>query len=206
MKVLILYIVKYIYKDKYKLIHDRLINESNQISISNHSNQGLLVKLLISGEDHRFKYHVGFDIYAILRAVKNKIIYKRKEGASTIEQQLVRVVTNDFNKTFKRKFQEIILASIISKIVPKSSIPTIYLSLAYYGTDYKNLNDILEKFKVENIDNITLDTAAEIVSRIKYPEPSVISEKRLKQIENRKQHLINLYNKHANRKLIRIYG
>ncbi|WP_349825405.1 transglycosylase domain-containing protein [Bacteroides ovatus] len=46
-------------------------------------------------------YHIGFDIIAIIRACFKLLISNKKEGASTIEQQLIRVVTNDYRYTLK---------------------------------------------------------------------------------------------------------
>ena len=37
-------------------------------------------------------------------------------------------VTNNFDKTFRRKIQEIVLATTVSSIVPKNAIPKIYLN------------------------------------------------------------------------------
>ncbi|WP_443946952.1 biosynthetic peptidoglycan transglycosylase [Pedobacter sp. AW1-32] len=165
-----------------------------------------LSKLLISGEDHRFYYHIGFDFIAIIRAVRNRIFHKRVEGASTIEQQLVRVLTNDFDRTFKRKIQEILLSTTVSSIIPKKSIPRIYLNVAYYGAEMNGLNQTYSKLGILDIETIPIEQAAEIVSRIKYPQPSKPNQKRLLQIEMRKQHLIKLYNNHLTRKHFKIYG
>ena len=54
-------------------------------------------------------------------------------GASTINQQLVRVLTNRYERTFKRKVKEILLASLVARAIPKTDIPGIYLSVAYFG-------------------------------------------------------------------------
>lgn len=176
------------------------------LEASDISNTNILSKLLISGEDHRFFYHIGFDLIAIIRAVRNRVIYRKIEGASTIEQQLVRVLINDFDKTFKRKIQEIILATTVSSIVPKASIPRIYLNVAYYGAEMNGLNQTYSKLGITNRETLPIEQAAEIVSRIKYPQPTKFNENRLRQIEVRKQHLIKLYNNHLNRKYFRIYG
>lgn len=166
----------------------------------------ILSKLLISGEDHRFLYHIGFDVIAILRAFKNRVFLNKVEGASTIEQQLVRVITNNYERNLKRKIQEILLATSLTSLVPREYLPAIYLNIAYYGTGMNNLSQALQKFGIKNISEISLDKAAEIVSRIKYPEPKNGNIKRLNQISLRKTHLISLYNKHLNKKILKIYG
>lgn len=206
MKFILRHIAKRIYEKKYDRLRDRLLAEYKLLKISDTNNSNILSKLLISGEDHRFYYHIGFDLIAIIRAVRNRIIYRKVEGASTIEQQLVRVLTNEFDKTFRRKIQEIFLATTISSIVPKNAIPKIYLNVAYYGTGMNGLTQTYSKLGITDREEIPVEKAAEIISRIKYPQPSKFNQNRLRQIETRKQHLINLYNNHINRRYFKIYG
>lgn len=35
-----------------------------------------LVNFLVVAEDHRYKYHIGFDVIAIFRAILKNIVYK----------------------------------------------------------------------------------------------------------------------------------
>jgi membrane peptidoglycan carboxypeptidase len=200
------HIAKRLYNKKYDLLQDKLLAEYELLKISDTQNTTILSKLLISGEDHRFYHHIGFDFIAIIRAVRNRIIYRKIEGASTIEQQLVRVLTNEFDKTFARKIQEILLATTVSSIVPKSEIPKIYLNVAYYGTGMKGLTQTYSKLGITDKETLPIEQAAEIVSRIKYPQPSKFNQNRLRQIEIRKQHLIKLYHNHLNRRYFKIYG
>ncbi len=206
MRVVISKIAKFLYKDKYYHLHIRLKDEYLKVKNNEDLHFDILSKLLISGEDHRFLYHIGFDVIAIFRAVKNRIFLDKLEGASTIEQQLVRVLTNDYEKNLRRKIQEILLATTLASIVPRKALPAVYLNIAYYGAHMNGLSQALEKLNIKNISKISLDEAADIVSRIKYPEPRNKSVKRSDQIELRKIHLISLYNKHLNKKIIKIYG
>lgn len=199
------YLAKHIYKEKYKLLRECLLTEFEFIKINQSENSNMLSKLLISGEDHRFYYHLGFDVIAMMRAIRNRLFYKKIEGASTIEQQLVRVLTNDFERKLSRKIQEIFLATTIKSIIPKNTIPIIYLNVAYYGVDMKGLNQVFTKLDIKKKDILPLEQAAEIVSRIKYPQTKHLNQNRLKQIEVRKQHLISLYNKHSNQIYFKIY-
>lgn len=196
---------KVLYKKKYLSLQTKLLLEYTKLEKTNEPTFDLISQLLISGEDHRFLYHFGFDIYAILRAMKNRIFLNRFEGASTIEQQIVRVLTNDYDIKLSRKIQEIFLSTTLASNVPRKYLPALYLNIAYYGTGLHGLKMVLAKYGIQNIKSIPLEIAAEIVSRIKYPEPNQKSIKRTYQIEMRKEHLINLYKKHKRRKLIKIY-
>jgi membrane peptidoglycan carboxypeptidase len=195
-----------LYHKKYYQLRNRLLAEYELVKLSDPNNSNLLCRLLISGEDHRFYYHIGFDLIAIARAVRNRIFYRKVEGASTIEQQLVRVLTNEFHKTARRKIQEMLLATTVSSIVPKNSIPKIYLNVAYFGTGMNGLTQTCSKLGVIDQETLPIEQAAEIVSRIKYPQPSKFNQNRLRQIEMRKHHLIKLYNSHLNRRYFKIYG
>lgn len=206
MRFILRHIAKRLYNKKYDRLRDRLLEEYELLKLSDTDNANILSKLLISGEDHRFYYHIGFDLIAIIRAIGNRIIYQKVEGASTIEQQLVRVITNDFDKTFRRKIQEILLSTTVSSIVPKNVIPKIYLNVAYYGTGMNGLRQTYSKLGITDKEALPIEQAAEIISRIKYPQPSKFNQNRLRQIETRKQHLIKLYNNHLNRRYFKIYG
>lgn len=206
MRTILGHIAKQLYKKKFEQLRGRLLEEYELVKVDQTSKYNILSKILISGEDHRFHYHIGFDLIAIIRAVRNRIFYRKVEGASTIEQQLVRVLTNDFERTFKRKIQEIILSTTVSSIIPKSAIPSIYLNVAYYGAGMNGINQTIVKLGIVDRESMPIEQAAEIVSRIKYPQPRNPNQNRLRQIEFRKQHLIKLYNNHSRRKYFRIYG
>ncbi len=164
-----------------------------------------LTNFLISAEDHRYKYHIGFDVIAITRALRNRIVYNKREGASTIEQQLVRTIVGKYEKSLNRKLNEICLAFTLRIYTDRKTISLIYLNIAYYGTNYNGLDKILNKFHLKKGDLINDDICAEIISRLKYPEPT-LKGKRLKLIENRKTHLLKLYQKHSNYKLLKVHG
>lgn len=163
-----------------------------------------LINFLITAEDHRFKFHLGFDIIAIGRAIRNNIIWRKKEGASTIEQQLVRVLTNDYERSLYRKFKEILLAFFLKFLVCKKEIAIMYLNTAYYGTNLDGLDKILQRFNLNKGDYITEKICAEIVARLKYPEPlkkdKIIRDK---QIERRRNYILKLYHKHSLLKIIK---
>lgn len=187
---------KLCFPNEYAVLERRislLCNEPLEDSFYRHINA---IKLLVCGEDHRFAYHPGFDFIAILRAVKQRLIYHKREGASTIDQQLVRVLTGDYRRCPERKIKEIMLSATLFHFVDRKFIPLLYLKVAYYGT---NLTGIEKYIKVKKIRGavIPLAFAAELVARIKYPEPRNISVERQNKIERRITHLLSLYNKHS---------
>ena len=156
-----------------------------------------LIDFLIQAEDHRYRHHLGFDTISIIRALYKNLFKGAKEGASTIEQQLVRVLTSDYERSIGRKCKEIILATRLKKIATKREIALVYLNIAYYGTDYQNLDSILQKYNLCKKDEIPDEICAEIVARLKYPEPHSMGIKRIKQIQIRSKYVLDRYNKNV---------
>ena len=83
-----------------------------------------LVDALISTEDVRFKQHSGIDAKALMRAVFGVFIGKNKGGASTISQQLSKMMLHERPKSkLKRiiqKFSEWIIATRLEKRYTKN--------------------------------------------------------------------------------------
>jgi penicillin-binding protein 1A len=65
------------------------------------------------------------------------LIKGTKQGASTIEQQLVRTITGCYDITLKRKLSEQLLAISISKEFDKNQIISAYIQTAYLGNNIK---------------------------------------------------------------------
>lgn len=157
------------------------------------SNKLLLINMLVAGEDHRFRFHPGFDILAICRALFKNLFYGTHEGASTIEQQLVRVLTNRYERTINRKLTEIWYAYLLSLKYDKKTIAWNYLVNAYYGTSYTSLDGVLSKFDCSIDENLPVTICAEVVARLKYPEPKVLSKERERILRRRANYILSLY-------------
>jgi membrane peptidoglycan carboxypeptidase len=150
-----------------------------------------LLHVLVVGEDHRFYLHAGFDPVAIAGALWRLIKSGKLSGASTIEQQLVRVLTGDRRRTVGRKAREIILACALSRIYEKAEIAGMYLAVAYFGWRMNGVEEACDRLSV-NLSNITLLQAASLVARRKYPEPQYASVQRSALVERRTDHLMAL--------------
>lgn len=148
-----------------------------------------LVNILIIAEDRRNTLHCGVDTIAIFRAIKVRVFKKVYQGASTIEQQFVRVISNRYEKNFYRKFREQLLAIAVSKRRTKSEISNAYLSIAYYGYNLEGITAI-KKICGENIKETDLNRAIELVSRLKYPQPKNINNNWLEKHVNRNKYIL----------------
>jgi membrane carboxypeptidase/penicillin-binding protein len=170
-------------------------NKIDLFSLGNYKSQipSAAVQLLIAGEDRRFMSHPGVDVIGIVRAVRNYLVYGRVEGASTIEQQLVRVLTERYERTLSRKIKEIILACATSGTRQKEDTAMAYIFFGYYGWRMNGMLQAQNRHskKLTEMDEVQL---AELIARLKYPEPMKASPQILRRIEARARHLINLKN------------
>lgn len=207
MRIILSFFARKIFRNQFLLLKVRLLIAYYRIDYTQTKERfSIIEKFLISGEDHRFLYHIGFDPIAIIRAFRNSLLFGKREGGSTIEQQVVRVLINDFQRSIKRKIKELLLATTLNEIIPRDAIPLVYLHIAYYGTKFDTTHKLMTRFKINDLCSVDEEIAGEIVARIKYPEPRFASIQKIQQIQIRKEHLINLYHKHKERKWIKIYG
>ena len=174
---------------EWNLIQEQLPDEIKRSSIESLCADRLIL-FLVQAEDRRFFKHHGFDPLAISRAIIKHAFFSSREGASTIEQQLVRVITGRYEYTIKRKIREIILASRLHRIADKKSIAFTYLNIAYYGTKYQNLEAILQRFNMDKNNVIPDEICAEIVARLKYPEPRNMTDKQQERIRRRVRYIM----------------
>lgn len=165
----------------------------------------MLQKLLISGEDHRYFQHPGFDLIAICRAIWRCLAWGVREGASTIEMQIVRVLTGRYEITLSRKIREILLATLVTRVIPKNEIPAIYIKIAYFGWRMNGFKQACKRLNLHHY-SMSLEDSAALIARLKYPEPRIPPFKRLKQIINRRDHLIKLYRKHIKKDVYELLG
>ena len=85
-------------------------------------------------EDERFYEHEGVDNRAILRALlANTKSGERGQGGSTLTQQLVKTMVLTPEKTYRRKFQEAVLARDMEAVLSKPEILELYLNRISLG-------------------------------------------------------------------------
>ena len=105
---------------------------SNRTKVNYNDLSPHLIDALISTEDVRFRDHSGVDVKALTRAVFGVFIGKNKGGASTITQQLSKMMFHERPKSkVKRvlqKFAEWIIASRLEKRYTKEEIISMYFN------------------------------------------------------------------------------
>lgn len=187
-----------LYKQDYDIICQRLLPELKKLE-NNLEQYEKLVAFLIVAEDHRYYKHIGFDIVGICRAIYKDFFLGKREGASTIEQQLVRLLTGDYRYSMRRKVKEIYLATKLKRLANKYTLAAAYLDLANYGTGLSGLNAVLNRLGTTLQKDLNDEICAGVVARLKYPEPKQANSVRMERIEQRTKHIIRLYHQYESR-------
>ena len=85
-------------------------------------------------EDTRFDEHMGIDPVRMVGAmVQNILRQRRAQGASTLTQQLARLLFLSPEKTYTRKVKEIFYAVQIERVYTKDQIMTLYCNQIFLG-------------------------------------------------------------------------
>lgn len=146
----------------------------------------LLDELVIVLEDRRFLGHRGLDWRSAAREIFRAVTFRRHGGASTIEMQFVRTVTGRYDRTLRRKAQEIALSFLVDYHLSKPKILHGYLSVAYFGTGIWGLDSAKEQiFGKQPWEDLNLEEASMLAAMLVYPRPRVPTENWQRKVDRR---------------------
>src|SRR6056297_3145341 len=92
------------------------------------------VKALLAAEDDGFFRHSGIDLMGLGRAVSELLLTGAKgSGGSTLTMQVARNYFLSLDRTFTRKFNEILLAIEIERRLSKQEIFELYVNRVFLG-------------------------------------------------------------------------
>jgi penicillin-binding protein 1B len=113
-------------------IYDRVWESRQLVSVP--EVPSLLVQAILAAEDRRFFEHAGVDWRAVLRALwANMRAGGVQQGGSTLTQQLMKNFFLSSERTFQRKFVELLMALIAERRYSKLEILESYLNEIYLG-------------------------------------------------------------------------
>jgi penicillin-binding protein 1A len=116
-----------------------------------------LIQAFVSAEDANFYSHKGIDYLGIVRAAfKNLISMSKKEGASTITQQVTKSMLLSPEKKFSRKIKEAILAKRMEERLSKDEILYLYLNQIYLGSGAYGVQAAAETYFGKNVEQLNL--------------------------------------------------
>ena len=120
-----------------------------------------LVQAFLAAEDDQFYQHRGVNFMAIARAAfANLKAGKNAQGGSTITQQVAKTLLLTPEKTFTRKFKDMLLAMQMEKNLKKDDILYLYLNQIYFGQGAYGVATASEVYFQKKVQDITLAEAA----------------------------------------------
>lgn len=138
--------------------------------ISLHQMPALAIQAFIAAEDWDFFNHSGISWRGIIRSILVNLYRGRKaQGASTITQQLVKLLFLDSKKTFERKIKEQICAILIEQQCTKEQILETYLNHIYFGCGIYGVQAACQRFWGISVSDISLDQAATLAAVLRSP-------------------------------------
>jgi 1A family penicillin-binding protein len=136
---------------------------------------------IVAIEDQRFYDHSGVDIVRVGgAALANLREGRRAEGASTITQQLARLSFLNFEKTYTRKLQEVILATVLDAEYSKEQLLELYLNKVYFGSGLYGAEAAARGYFGKPASELTVAEAALLAGLVKAPSnyaPTVDKER-----------------------------
>ncbi len=130
-----------------------------------------LVQAVIATEDRRFHEHWGMDIRRLVGAISKNIMAGslKKEGASTLTQQLARQQYLTLDKTITRKVKELITAIQIERTYTKPEILEMYLNHMYFGHSAYGVQSAALTYFNKDVEHLSIDECAILIGLLRAP-------------------------------------
>ncbi|WP_211272983.1 transglycosylase domain-containing protein [Anaerobacillus alkalidiazotrophicus] len=129
-----------------------------------------LIHAIIAVEDQRFFDHWGVDLRGITRSAwRNFRAGSVVEGGSTITQQLAKNLFFTHDRTYDRKFREVVTAYRIERKYSKEAILELYLNQIYFGEGTWGIQNAAKIYFGKDVEEITISEAALLAALPKAP-------------------------------------
>lgn len=152
---------------EYKRVH----GDENRIWISLKKIPENLQNAFIAIEDEDFRNHGGVDWQRTFMALANQIFeFNTTEfGGSTITQQLIKNITSDKARDYKRKVREIVRALSVENELSKDEILEAYLNTIALGNGINGVQVAANNYFSKEVDELSLAECAAIAAITKNP-------------------------------------
>ena len=120
-----------------------------------------MVLSMLAAEDADFYRHGGVDYVGIARAIVRDLLAGRlKQGASTITQQVVKLLLLSPERTVRRKVRELILAHRVESEFSKDEILHLYLNHINFGQGRYGVQEAARFYFDKDASELTLAEAS----------------------------------------------
>ena len=147
----------YLYDSKNNVIN-KLYGSKNSLYLTSFYIPQAVKNAFISIEDKDYFYHGALSIKANLRVLYSIIKNNGKitQGGSTITQQLARNVFLNFDKTYKRKLEEIIIAIKLDQKYTKQQILEFYINNINFANNTYGIEAASKRYFNKSCNNLDL--------------------------------------------------
>lgn len=129
----------------------------------------VFVLSVLAAEDADFYRHSGLDYTGVLRALYKDLMGMRREGGSTITQQLVKTMLLTPERTYARKIRELILARRIESELSKDEILHLYINHINFGHGHYGVEEASRLYFDKHVEDLTLAEASMIAGIAQSP-------------------------------------
>ncbi len=128
------------------------------------------IQSLLAAEDDGFFDHVGIDFMGLARAVSELVLTGEKgSGGSTLTMQVARNYFLTLERTFTRKFKEILLSLEIERVLSKEEIFELYFNQMFLGHRAYGFEAAAQVYYGKNIGELELAQLAMLAGLPKAP-------------------------------------
>ncbi|KAA3633917.1 MAG: PBP1A family penicillin-binding protein, partial [Calditrichaeota bacterium] len=129
-----------------------------------------LVGMLLASEDREYYDHWGINIRRIfIVAMKNLVQWRISAGASTVTQQLSRMLFLNREQTLERKIKEALTAVKLERTYSKEEIIEMYLNQYYFGNRAYGIAAAAHVYFSKSVGELTKNDCAIIIGLLKAP-------------------------------------
>jgi len=123
----------------------------------------------IAIEDSSFYTHGGVRIPSIIRAAIADIFQGKKQGGSTITQQLIKNTLLNPDRTLTRKVKEMVMSVKMESNYSKDEILSLYLNEIPYGSNTYGIESASQAYFGKSAEEVSLAEAAYLAALPKAP-------------------------------------
>ncbi len=166
------------------------LGDTNRISVPIEDIPQEMQDAVVAAEDRRFYEHSGFDIKGFSRALWTNLTSGASQGGSTITQQYAKNAYLTQDKTFIRKFKELVLSFKLEATLSKEEILERYLNTIYFGRGAYGVETAAEAYFGVSASELTLEQSAVLAAIINAPG-RFNPDTNMENLENRYAYVLN---------------
>lgn len=147
----------------------KLLESNNGIYVNLSRINQYITKSAIASQDERFYSNSGIDLKGTVRAVYYSMTTNKRQGASTITEQLIKNVYFSDIDNLKTDILTKILAIVATMEFSKNKILELYLNSIFYGHNAYGIEKASNYYFNRSANSVSLGEAAYIMALINAP-------------------------------------